>query len=65
MNKEDLIWSLLSPKTTAIKQECNGVHFHRLPITVSIHELLQLCVSLDPEEHFIPILKEYTTKLAG
>ena len=51
-----LIGSLLSTKTTAIKQEGNGVHIHRLPVTVSIHQLLQLSASLDPEEHLIPIL---------
>ena len=51
-----LIGSLLSTKTTAIKQEGNGVHVHRLPVTVSIHQLLQLSASLDPEEHLISIL---------
>ena len=51
-----LIRGLLGSQTTAIKQECNRVEFHRLSVAVSVHKLLQLGTSLDPEKHFIPIL---------
>jgi hypothetical protein len=51
-----LIGSLLSTKTTPIKQESNGVHVHRLPVTVSIHQLLELSASLDPKENLVSIL---------
>ena len=51
-----LIGSLLSTKTTTIKQEGNGGHVHGLPVTVSVHELLQLDAPLDPKENLIPIL---------
>lgn len=56
--EKNLIRSLLGPEATTIKQEGNRVEVHRLPITVSIHELLQLCASLDPEKHLIPILQK-------
>lgn len=50
------VCSLLRRRT--IKQERNRVEIHRLPITVSIHELLQLCAFLDPEKHLISVLQK-------
>ncbi|RDX62872.1 hypothetical protein CR513_58756, partial [Mucuna pruriens] len=53
----NLIWSLLSSEATPIKQKGDRVEIHRLPVTVSIHELFQLSASLNPEENLIPILQ--------
>lgn len=52
----NLIWSLFSTETTPIKQESDGVEIHRLTVTVSGHQLLQLSGPLDPKKDFISIL---------
>lgn len=54
---DNLIWSLLYSETTTIKQKCDSVEINWLSVTISMHELLQLCVSLNPEKHFSSILK--------
>jgi len=51
-----LIGGLLATKPAAIKQECNGIHVHRLAVTIGVHQLLQLGGPLDAEEHLISVL---------
>lgn len=58
--EENLVWGLLSPETTSIKQEGNWVEFHRLTVTICIHKLLQLGAPFDPEKDFITILHPQT-----
>ena len=52
----NLIRSLLSTKATTIKEKNNRVEVNQLSVTISTHKLFQLSVSLDLEEHLIPIL---------
>lgn len=52
-----LVRGLLTTEPTTIKQESNGVEIHRLTVAVGVHQLLQLCGSLDPEEHLIAVLQ--------
>lgn len=57
-----LIRGLLAAKPAAIKQECNGIHVHRLAVAIGVHQLLQLGGPLYAKEHLIAILYNYYYK---
>lgn len=52
----EFVGEMLCKDATPVKQKNNGVELHRLMITVCIHKLFQLCVSIDLERHFNSIL---------
>jgi hypothetical protein len=54
--RTNLCRSLFSSKTSAIKEESDGMGIHRLAITISIHQLPQGGCALDSEENLTSIL---------
>ena len=55
--KANLIGCLLGAEPATVEKESDGIEIHRLAVAVGVHELLQLCGSLDAEENLVAILQ--------
>jgi hypothetical protein len=64
-SKTHIVWSIWRIHPLSIEEKAAALRRFALPLTERVHEFLQLCGSLNLEEDFVVVVRDFDVDVAG